>query len=697
LEELDPKAEEAKPLMDAKDAAMAKLRDAQAEIAKGLGREETDGLRAQAGRVKNAVRANGLPDAGLRDRMDRVKKELDELADNELPGIDEQLTQMDKQAAKELADKAALRRNRELLKKEADEKEKRAAGLEDEARAAADPARKQQAREEADRLRAEARQARQDAKAPGEKLVELQDAVEKKLTALLQRLEPWSDALEVKGEAGRLLQDQQRLQAALQELDRKPLSGRDVDQLKESERAELNGLRDGQERLQQRTEEMVNKIKRMADDRAAKDPAAAEALRKAFDQALQGDVAGRMKNARDEIGANRLNNAAEDQKAAAEELQKMIKGFDERREAGLDELDKKLKEKQKELEELAKEQDELRKKIEQIEKDNKLDDAARGEALKKLAGEQERLRKKAEELAEQLTKLGADEAAQDAADAAAAMKDDAEQLTKGKKPQDDQAAGDHLEDAKDDVAQKRQDTKDQLSREQQARVADALGRLKERLESLTKEAVRLRDGLAQAQGPSRALLRSLGDLRDAQQGLSDETTDLARKELADAPVFLRLVTRSGESMAEAARLFDEGAKADPAAVGDAAVAAQKDAAHRLALVIDALKNEDHALPPKGAQAGGPPPGGPGSDQQPGGPGGQGNGLPPPAQLKVLKAMEVEVKGRTDAFGKVHDDPAKYSDADKAELQDIRKAQQEVSELLEEFRTPPAPGGEREKK
>jgi hypothetical protein len=60
-------------------------------------------------------------------------------------------------------------------------------------------------------------------------------------------------------------------------------------------------------------------------------------------------------------------------------------------------------------------------------------------------------------------------------------------------------------------------------------------------------------------------------------------------------------------------------------------------------------------------------------------------------------MQKEVKDRTEAFRKDHLDPTKYGDKEKAELKDLSRAQQDVYDLLEEFRNPPAAGGGKDKK
>jgi hypothetical protein len=59
-------------------------------------------------------------------------------------------------------------------------------------------------------------------------------------------------------------------------------------------------------------------------------------------------------------------------------------------------------------------------------------------------------------------------------------------------------------------------------------------------------------------------------------------------------------------------------------------------------------------------------------------------------------LQADLNKRTEEFGKQHPDPAKLTDKEKAELQTLRRDQQEVAELIEEFAQPgankPEPGG-----
>ncbi len=695
----------------------------QKEIQEGVG-DNKEGVRAQAARVLESLKANDMRSSPARDRMERVQRELDRLADNELRQIDPRLTAALKEA--ELLDPKNKEQRKALKEEQARDLERQARGMEQDAQsraAAADRAERRAEdsdnaaekvrlrdesatdRKEADDLRhkaaalqKEAARERDDANektpaaAPRQAVAEareMQDEVEKTLSDLLTQMEPWSSAREVKGEAGRLLQEQRKLQARAAELDKKLPPGSETSELSKEQQNELRDLADSQRRLEERTNELLGKMNRMAEERAAKDPEGARDLKEAHDKAAEGDLDGHMKNAGKNVAKNQLNDAQTEQKAAADELQKMIKGFTERREDDLDRLAKKLAEKQKELETLGKDQDELQKQIKDAEKANDKEELAR------LGKKQKELAQKTKDLAEQLTRMGAERAGHLASQAGEAMDQQAARLEKGQKSEDEDAALDRLADARDEVEETKEDTQDQLTREQQARIAEEVQRLKERQQGLNEEAVRIRDELKTNNGGKRKLLVSMGGLSDAQKGLSDETEALAHKDLAGAPVFFRLMMRSAESMGDAATRLEADRKQAGAAVGDEVIRAQNEASHRLDLVLNALKSDDAGLPPPGGKSGKGGQGGQGG--QGGDAGAQADSVPPVAQLKVLRTMQKDVNDRTAALQKDHPNPSKYGDQEKGELQDIRKEQQDVMDLLEEFRHPPEGDGAGAKK
>jgi hypothetical protein len=68
------------------------------------------------------------------------------------------------------------------------------------------------------------------------------------------------------------------------------------------------------------------------------------------------------------------------------------------------------------------------------------------------------------------------------------------------------------------------------------------------------------------------------------------------------------------------------------------------------------------------------------------------GLPPLAQLKLLRTMQEDVKDRMEAFRKAHPDLDKLTDKEKTELAGIGRDQQDIAALVDEMRNQRAPGG-----
>src|SRR5581483_8144505 len=98
-------------------------------------------------------------------------------------------------------------------------------------------------------------------------------------------------------------------------------------------KAELGELKLAQQGLEERTRRLLDKMKRLSDERAAKDPDTAQELQAALERATEGDLAGQMKTAREHIEANRLGAADRAQKKSIDALGKLVKMLEDRREA----------------------------------------------------------------------------------------------------------------------------------------------------------------------------------------------------------------------------------------------------------------------------------------------------------------------------------------------------------------------------
>ena len=314
-------------------------------------------------------------------------------------------------------------------------------------------------------------------------------------------MEPFTNSREIKAEAGRLLQEQEKLQAAVEELqNRKDFpTGESPDKLNDRQKAELEALSDAQKKQEQRTNQLLDKMARVAEDRKEKDPETAKELQEGPRPRLEpkhrrpDERSGRPVETKPAQRAPSKN-----QKASAAGLKQLLKDLEERREAELDRLAKKSREAEKELDQLFQEQDRLKKKMKDAE--GIADAKQREEALKTLHRQQAELQKKAQDLVQRLTReRGAARAGQALAKAGEQMEQAAKQLSRGEKADEAmEEALDRLDEARAETEQATDRAENELEREQRARVADMLKRLKERQEALTAEANRAQLRIQQA-------------------------------------------------------------------------------------------------------------------------------------------------------------------------------------------------------
>jgi hypothetical protein len=661
-----------------------------------------EGLRAEVNKVLRTLRDNHMPRSGTQERMEMVADELERLAREELEPIEPLLTN-------------ARKENELAAEPKKPEKGKRSAL---------------------------------------DQALDHQEEVEKTLGDLLARLEPWSTTREVKGEARAILQEQRKLEAQTEKLGREIPAGRNPNAanpdegLKAEQKAELEKASEWQSRLAEHAGQLLNKMERVAQEkeRLARDKekqardqerlaeeARAQAqklqkkvpdmarllqeqaqaarreaerlreeaetlqkeaatLQKAAEAGRSKDVSGKMKQASQEVGKNQLGKAKQDQQESADALEKVAKALEDRREEELDQLIKKLREAEKEMARLVEDQDKLQKKVKEAQKIK--DPAEREKELERLRREQEKLRKEAQEMAKQLTRLRADRAREALSRAGGQMDEAGQKLERGQEAEDEQEeALDRLEEAQREVQRAREEAEEELAREQLTKVADQIKRLKERQEELLPEAERLQRTALQNKRWDRALQQSLGSLRAGEEGLAQETRSLAEGKLKGALVFARILNKSADAMEQAAlsiRKRLEQAKENPEiedaaaeeASGRATQAHMRLALQRLEQLLEALK-EEKGMSQRAQRQQGPMGGN--------GPRGGGDGIPALAQLKALKALQEEVNQRTEDFAKKHPDVTRLTDAEKKQLDVLRRDQAEVADLLQQL-TPAAEEG-----
>ncbi len=664
-----------------------------------LGNEQ-EGLRAAVDRLRRAMRDNPLPRTPERERLDAVAAELDRLAREELEPVEPLLSQ---------------------------------------------------ARKERGQV------APQDRKGgPLPKAVGHQREAERTLRELLDRMEPWSDARELSGEAGALLRDQERAARDRADTAAQPgLLGKPRDQLTPEQQQSLDRLGERQSALADRGNDLLRKLDqkvREKEDAAAgkqaeseakaaqaaeRERQAAEASRKnapgagdlrrqTQDLQRQSQDAGeaaaalkqeaaalakareaaqhhpslteRMREAADRIGRNETGEAGQAQQEAARMLQNMQNALQEQADSDADRLAKKqkLEAAEKELDELARDQELLQKRAQEA--GRIADPAQRKQELERLAREQERLQDRAHDLAQRLSRLRGEQAGRELRRAGRAMDQAREQLEQGdpaEEKQDD--ALDRIEDAQQELARARKDAEEELQREQRAKLIDALKGLKGRQESLVAESERVFQE-AKQKGWTRPLGKSLSDLARSEADLGTEVGQLPEKSFQDQKVIAHLLRQTAEAMngTEGAVEKVRSGPMDPESWESDRRTVQEPqrlALRRLTQLLDALQEDEKDR--RSARGGGES--GPGDAGGAAG-GAAGDNVPPLAQLKLLRALQAEVNEQTEAFAKAHPDLTQLTDEEQAEIDAIRRAQAELAALLEELGgdEPPAepPAGEK---
>jgi hypothetical protein len=603
-----------------------------------------EGLRSAVERVQNTLRNNRLPRSGAHDRMETIAGELDRLTREELDEIEPRLTN--------------ARKESETATPTAPPPKDRKGQL-GEARAH-------------------------------------QEEVENTLNELLKLLEPWGNLSAVQGEARSILQEQRKLNEEVKDAARQGVEGRNREELTQEQKAALGRGAELQRKLAERADQLLDKMERAIPDRQEKDPAMADALRGAVEQAQKDALRENLKNAAESIRANNLGRADQNQRAAVQTLEAMVRSLDERREQELDRLRKKLHQAAQKLDDLSRRQQLLRKKAKDAARLS--DPKKREQELKRLAREQEQLRKETQDLVRELTRLRADQASQALSGAGSNMDQSGQQLQRGQDSDDAQEeALDRLNEARRRVGQAQAQVEDELARERLAKVADQLKQLKERQESLAAEAERIHQGVLEKNGWDRGSKINLSKLAEAQRALGEETNSLAKGRLAPAKVFARTLERSAEAMQQAAdemvRQVERANENAESTDFSAAITRQQRAAmSRIDPLLDALKTDRGLARAPAPEGDGGGQGGAGG--QGGGPGGgrPDDGIPQLAQLKVLRTLQQQINERTDTFGKRHPNADALTPAQLAELQALQKEQQEIADFLEELTAPPAPEG-----
>jgi len=640
-----------------------------------------DGIRAQLEKLRQSAKDNHLPRSAATDRLDDATAELARLAKEELEPLE--------------ADLATARRTNE----------------------GKDPP-------TAPLVRAEKRQ----------------KEVEQTLLSLLERLEPWSGAGEIRGEARSVLNELKRHIEKRDRVTERVPPNVSPEKLTPEQKAEVDREAIGDERLSERARLMIEKLNRLAiekdaavrakldltakkeveaklkrdqagtepmgsDNRKSLERQAAEleteakqareaaadltreadALRNAANSGNSEQLKEQLRDAGQFTKQNQPSRAAAAQKGAASNLEKMLAALEEQKSDDSDRMGKKLKNADKELNELIEKQELLQKKVEAAEKLKNPEE--RKTELEKLSREQEKLEKEASELAQKLSRNQGERAADELRRAAREMANAREELENGNVPQEKiEDALERLDDAQRELDQAKKQNEEELLREQAAKFADELKAIRDREQRLLDESIRLHALVKKAGKWERPVRTSLNDLYQQQKAIPGELRGLIEKKFENAAVFGRMLRQAADAMDLAAKRIDsrlESAETGPfdielEDIADAGIQnQQKLAIKRIDQLLEALKpDKQDAAAP---MAGGMPPDMPPMDAAK-----SGDQLPPLAQLKALRSLQADITERTETFDKAHPDRTKLNDDEVAELELLQKMQTDIAELIKQL-------------
>ncbi len=652
-----------------------------------------DGLKAQAQKLKDLVEANNLPSSPTTKRVEAVAADLARIADRNLDPIDQALAK-----AKNETDKGPKPDDKKI----------------------------------AGELKTAVRE---------------QKATETTLDLVLKQLEQWAGAGELRAEALNLKDQVNKAGEQGAKTTDKLEPGKPAEQLKPSEKADLNRAADKFNQLADRAGAALGKAERLAAEKeaqakdlqakadakaaeaskaqadAGKQPkgsdaaadaqtkadaakaevdllekaskqakAEADALRNAVQKAGGQELVEDLRKAGQELQQNNPAQSNDAKQSASDKLAKLAEALGEKPPEG-DELQKK-KQTADDIDQLAAEQDELRKKTKAAAMIP--DEAKRNEELAKLAREQERLKQKTEEAADKLTRDRQQDAADKLRAAAEQMDGAAKDLAGGKPPEEKQDdALQKLDEAVAKLDKEREKDAEQLSQEKREELAERLKALRERVKATDDEAGRIQADVLKEAAWDRAKIASLGDLEDRAAAIADELRTFAEKQLEPLPVFKQLTEQAADLIDKSGKLFAErkaetldnaGQPFDKKAEGatdDRTRRPIKTALRRIDHILEAIGEKPKPMTMGAAPM--PMPERPGGDPpMPMPEGKMPGGVPPIAQLKALRAIQAEVNERTAALAKIQPDQSKLNDADREELDELEKTQREIADLLEKI-------------
>jgi hypothetical protein len=479
-----------------------------------------------------------------------------------------------------------------------------------------------------------------------------------------------------------LKQQEETMKQAADAATRPDLMGKSPETLTPEQKADLDNMAARQSDLSKNLQNLLERMDELAKNLDESDPLAASAMREAANENRQKGTGAKMNEAAERLQRNQMGQARSRQEASRQELRDLVDSLENRREKELARLVKELKNAESEMKELRRRQAQNLKATREAKQNPNAQE--RKEQLKRLSKEQEQIQQELKRQLQKLAKLNAERAARAGQQASGKMGKAQQQLDQDQgddADQNEEEALADLNDAQDELEEMRREAEERLAMEQLARMGDQLRSLAERQEKMVGETENYEKLRLKGEGKltiaQRAGVRGLGQI---QTGLKEETNGLI-EQLEGAPVFTLTLRRAVEEMDDAAIRL-QGLKTD-----EETQRAVRSASHRFQQLIESLRSDSD----KNGQAGGGGGGGGGGGAAGGG--GNSDGIPPTAQLKMLKTLQKEINEKTEALDELKRRKKELSSAQSKEAEKLAEDQGALADLVRDMTRPKRDDGE----
>lgn len=510
----------------------------------------------------------------------------------------------------------------------------------------------------------------------------LQDDVLQALDDWQTQFSEWRNDRALAQQLESLLKEQTDINQATGEIGTQTI-GKSAAELTPQQRVDLQKLSLRQRQQSQRLDQFERQLREQSEAVEDEQPATAAQLLDAADQLRDAQTGAKLRQAADDLAANRLGEAGGAQQAAEELLKKTQDEWNAIPPDDAEQLVKQIDTARTAAEQLAEDEDQLQKKMDAAGQDG-FTPPERAE----LRNEAARLRRQLQKLERQLQRLQLRSAA-DAAQRAAERLRIAEQDLEDDAPGDNaaeslQQAGDDIEQLQDELIAAAQEAAEQLAQENFEKLTALISGLKLRQESVVAETVRLETERAARGQWTRGQLRSVKDLADIENGLHTDLADL-QKTLSSTAVVKQALEFAERDLRRAAGRLD--ARQTDRITQDL----ERQVVKRFDQLLKAwnVKPTEEAAPPAEQT-------GPKGDEAPKTAGPPGESLPQRLELQLLRDMQADCLERTRQWERQRQEAGQWTEDEAAQVEELAVEQGVLvvlAELLIEKFFRPAPPSE----